>query len=715
MHPSDIFSVHQHAKAIRVPLAVVALVFCSFIGKAQTGVICRWDGGANTNNYLDAANWENDQVPSSIDNAVFDHSYIHGEYTVSLNTTLNRVTLNSINIDPGLGDSIRVEVPSTNTLIAIAATSTSPALSPALTIMGNGGMALAIHDKGVFTNASGASSGTAVEIAGTAATLFIYNGGTYRHYSATGHATAVENLSTIPGTENGNWVFRRGSGTLSLSNRSYPNLILRCPSNQTATNYGGSGSGILTVRGNLIIGPKATFGPTMAGEIRVAGNVVVQGAMRFVPDNSGASGTGTLTLNGQTAQAINGLAFGATTTSPNYLGPGVTLRINNTSASGVTLQAPMMVNGTLELLKGSLNTDGVNLLTLANNVQGASSTSFVNGPVARTVSIPGSVVFPVGRAAASDVAYRPVKLDITTLALPTTFTVVQQEGAFDATNLNGDLKRVSKMRSFQVTPSPIPTAGQFEGTITLSFGPDDMVTNPEASSLVIAKNSGSGWINIGRSTYTGVASNNMSVAGTLTSAPFTSFSQFTLANTEITAGRNPLPVTLTSFSATQKATRVHLRWTTATEKDNSYFDVQRSTDGHNFETIERVPGQQQSTQATVYSSFDPNIPAITGSIYYRLCQVDDDNTKTYSSVVTIQHVTGEISIYPNPTCSQLIIEVPTNEKVAYSITGAMGQIVLSGELSNSGILNVQDVPDGIYYIKLNTDGSSVTRKFIKQQ
>jgi hypothetical protein len=705
------FSIHQHVKAIRISLSVVALMFCTFVGKAQTGVTCRWDGGANTNNYLDAANWENNQVPNSIDNAVFDHSFISGEYTVLLSTTSDRVTVNSINIDPGLGDSIRVEVPSTNNLVA---TTTSPVQPAALTIMGNGGMALAIHDKGVFTNASGASSGTAVEIAGATATLFIYNGGTYRHYSATGHATAVENLSTVAGTENGNWVFRRGSGTLSLSNRSYPNLILRCPSTQITTNYGGSGSGILTVRGNLIVGPKATFGPTMTGEIRVAGNIVLQGAMRFIPDNSGASGTGTLTLNGQTAQSINGLAFGATTTSPNYLGSGVTLRINNTSTNGVTLQAPMMVNGALELLKGSLNTDVINLLTLANNAQGASGNSFVNGPVARTVSLPGSVAFPVGRAATSGVAYRPVKLDITTLAMPTTFTVVQQEGAFDATNLNGDLKRVSKVRSFQVTPTPVPTTGQFEGTITLSFGPDDMVTNPESSSLVVAKNSGSGWINIGRSTYTGVANNNLSVAGTLTSAPFTSFSQFTLGTTEILANRNPLPVTLTSFSATQKATRVQLRWTTAMEKDNSHFDVQRSTDGRNFETIERVPGQKQSTQPTAYSSFDSNMPTVTGPIYYRLCQVDEDNTKTYSSVVTVQYIIGEVYIYPNPACSQLIIELPNNEKVAYSITDAVGQVIASGELLNSSTLNLQDVPDGIYYLKLKTGGSSVIRRFVKR-
>ncbi|OUJ74163.1 hypothetical protein BXP70_10520 [Hymenobacter crusticola] len=207
----------------------------------------------------------------------------------------------------------------------------------------------------------------------------------------------------------------------------------------------------------------------------------------------------------------------------------------------------------------------------------------------------------------------------------------------------------------------------------------------------------------------------MSVAGTLTSAPFTSFSQFTLANTEISASRNPLPVTLTSFSATQKATRVHLRWATATEKDNSYFDVQRSIDGRNFETIERVPGQQQSTQATSYNSFDSSIPAITGPIYYRLCQVDEDNTKNYSSVVTVQYRSSEISIYPNPACSQLAIELPNKGKVTYSITDALGQVMVSGELLNSGILNLQDVPDGIYYIKLKTDGSSVIRRFVKRQ
>jgi len=284
---------HRYIKVSRWLLSVLMLLLYSFTGQAQTGITCRWDGGANTNNYFDAANWENDQVPSSTDNIIFDHKFILVDYTVVFNTTSARPTVNSIAINPGSGDTIRVEVPSTNMLVA----STSLALPPALTITGSGGTSLAIYDKGVFTNASGASSGTAVEIAGTGATLFIYNGGTYRHYSATAHATAVQNLSTVAGTENGNWVFRRSSGTLSLSNRSYPNLILRCPSNQTGATYGGSGSGILTVRGNLVVGPKSTFGPSMTGEIRIAGDVILQGAMRFAPDNSGTAGTGTLTLN----------------------------------------------------------------------------------------------------------------------------------------------------------------------------------------------------------------------------------------------------------------------------------------------------------------------------------------------------------------------------------------------------------------------------------
>ncbi|WP_188815744.1 T9SS type A sorting domain-containing protein [Hymenobacter cavernae] len=680
----------------RYVLLALSLLLYSIPSGAQSIGPRKWDKGANTDNFFDPANWDNDQVPADGEDVVLDHQFFLGDYNVVFPAGSAPKTLNSLTINPGSGDSIRVEVPSTNTTAL------------ALTLTGVGGKALSIYDKGVFTNASGANGGTIVEIAGTAGTLFIYNGGTYRHYSTSTHASVAENISTAAGTENGNWVFRRSSTTLSLSNRSYPNLILRCPSNQAATNYGGSGSGVLTIRGNLIIASKATFAPTMTGEVRIAGNVVIQGGMRFAP--SGTPGTGTLTLNGQTAQTISGPPFGATATSASYLSPGVTLKVNNTA--GVTLLAPMIVNGTLELVNGLLNTDGTNLVTLANNATGGSSTSFVNGPVARVATIAGAVVFPVGRIDASGAAYRPLTLNIATLAVPTTFTAVQQEGTFDATNLNGDLKRVSQIRSFQITPAPVPTAGQFLGSITLSFGTDDVVTNPEANSLVIAKNSGSGWESIGHAASTGTFNKGETVAGTLTSTQFTSFSQFALGNTEAAANQNPLPITLTSFTAVRRDVGTFLRWTTATEKDNNRFEVQRSINGKDFKVIDIVPGQRKSSQMTVYTSFDVTAPNTLA--YYRLRQVDEDGTASFSPIVAVQPALSETLIFPNPASSYLSFQTRAT-KVHYRIFNSMSQVVLSGEAAGGReVIDVRSLRDGIYYLELRMEAGCTIHRFEKQ-
>src|SRR5690606_13552388 len=75
----------------------------------------------------------------------------------------------------------------------------------------------------------------------------------------------------------------------------------------------------------------------------------------------------------------------------------------------------------------------------------------------------------------------------------------------------------------------------------------------------------------------------------------------TTENFNIAPESNPLPVELLSFSAICNKSEVTLNWVTASEVNNSYFDVQQSTDGDNFTTIGKINGKGTTTSQTRYT------------------------------------------------------------------------------------------------------------------
>jgi hypothetical protein len=117
----------------------------------------------------------------------------------------------------------------------------------------------------------------------------------------------------------------------------------------------------------------------------------------------------------------------------------------------------------------------------------------------------------------------------------------------------------------------------------------------------------------------------------------------------------PLPVQLTAFSAITAPSRsVQLTWTTASEVNNAFFDIQRASDGQTFTTVGRVAGHRNSLQPLSYSFLDAT-PGAGATHYYRLRQVDLDNSSTFSPVQTVTLEPGtspvQFTAAPNPTTS----------------------------------------------------------------
>ncbi|MBK9194770.1 MAG: hypothetical protein IPO17_07215 [Flavobacteriales bacterium] len=108
-----------------------------------------------------------------------------------------------------------------------------------------------------------------------------------------------------------------------------------------------------------------------------------------------------------------------------------------------------------------------------------------------------------------------------------------------------------------------------------------------------------------------------------------------------------LPVELLSFEAIDAGDAVLLEWFTASEESTARFEVHRSNDGATWQPIGSVAAAGTSQQTIEYAHLD--MQPLNGLSYYRLHIIDTDGSGTYSEVVGMQRVSGNISAHPNPT------------------------------------------------------------------
>ncbi len=177
----------------------------------------------------------------------------------------------------------------------------------------------------------------------------------------------------------------------------------------------------------------------------------------------------------------------------------------------------------------------------------------------------------------------------------------------------------------------------------------------------------------------------------------------------------PLPVELISLEAVPEGDHSRVKWSTATETNNDYFEVQRSTDGINFTTISTVPGQGNSSAQVdyTYEDFTP----LTTLTYYRLKQVDFDASVTYSQIVSVSPVTGigEFYVSPNPIQgNEFTITITTEDPNAVlEIYNMLGQLEYTQPLNKKEtIINSTELTlaPGVYLAGLKN--TTYRHKFI---
>ncbi len=454
----------------------------------------------------------------------------------------------------------------------------------------------------------------------------------------------------------------------------------------------------LDVSGSIIFAGTLKGSGAAGGHIELNGNWTNNGAsiLNFIPNNR------SVVFNGSALQTIGG--------SNTTVNPFDDLSINN--SAGVTLSSiNAQVKNTLTLSTGKFDLNN-NVLTIGytgNNgaIIGGSSSSYIISGLATaqviryTTSNNTTYNFPIGDV----LNYSPIDVQFNNdpMAGNTTLTVavlpIAHPDRGTATNYLS--------RYWIVEPSNLPSVTTSYGVVYQYANID---INGVEANLKPFKHNSLGWIaavGSGANYEMGTGSLNVGT-NTITWTGLNNFSDFTgLGN------GTPLPINLLSFDVQALPNEVKLSWSTATEVNNDFFTIERSTDGISFEPIGEIDGAGNSNQILSYVLYDEK--PLDGTSFYRLKQTDFDGQWTYSTIKAVSYNIQAplvFAVYPNPSTNGGVhIQIPSDQHqqtLTINLVDMLGHIIESKQVIRKNatevyFMDISSLSNGFYQIQILND------------
>jgi hypothetical protein len=491
------------------------------------------------------------------------------------------------------------------------------------------------------------------------------------------------------------------TGTLRMKDNVFPAGTLTLGSTAIAEYYGTT----------AILPATPTSYPNLtinnSGGASLSSSITVNGALNLAAGTL-TLGANTLTANGtvtKTSGNIDASAspmnFGNTAplTLPVGAYTGAVNSLTMNGAGGITLSELLTVTNALTLTNGNI-TLGANNLVLNGTVVGGNNNSHVvtnsSGVVKRLAITAG--VFPVGPNTSD---YNPI-------------TVANSSSADFAVNV-----------AIETAPTrinnPEVTLGRTWNITSLTTSADITLGYNDAHALSVSCiptdpmrlshfMTGTGtWEDKGTATpIAGVGTDRQ-----VTYAGINSFSPFLLGN--VTA---VLSIDLQDFTAKANGTTNVLNWATATERNNTSFDIQRSNNGTDFTTIGTVKGNGSKATITNYT-FTDNAP-LNGINYYRLRAIENDGKATLSKNVAVVNGTGKsgiVKLYPTVSDAVLTVETITESATLLNVVDVTGRTVLTKTIKETGFatttLDISGLSNGLYILSFESATTRTTQKFVK--
>ncbi|MFT6245043.1 MAG: hypothetical protein ACJA0U_001409 [Salibacteraceae bacterium] len=179
-----------------------------------------------------------------------------------------------------------------------------------------------------------------------------------------------------------------------------------------------------------------------------------------------------------------------------------------------------------------------------------------------------------------------------------------------------------------------------------------------------------------------------------------------------------LPVELVAFGGEVTKKGNLLKWTTVSELNNDYFELQRSSEDAIFETTAIIKGNGTTNTTSQYTYLDEhaNVPYH----YYRLKQVDYNGNSQLSDEIYLEALpSDDLEIYPNPANEEVVISTGRDLKkpIQIAVYNSIGALVLIKEITSYNLrhhLNISELSSGYYLVKVLSASNQVTGKFINR-
>ena len=191
-----------------------------------------------------------------------------------------------------------------------------------------------------------------------------------------------------------------------------------------------------------------------------------------------------------------------------------------------------------------------------------------------------------------------------------------------------------------------------------------------------------------------------------------------------TGGSLALPIEMLDFSGKWRGDDAQVNWSTAMEKDNSGFLIERSFDGSNFEVVSsfiQSKGTNGNSNGLLnYQWYDYSVRAqVSSAVYYRIRQIDfNGQSETFGPIALNNRKHDElISVYPNPSSKDVYVRFEgsadgSEEVHLLDMTGR--KITVLSERNSNGLwkLSVDHLDRGFYQVRMIQGSREYTRKIV---
>ncbi|MBK8701428.1 MAG: T9SS type A sorting domain-containing protein [Saprospiraceae bacterium] len=189
-----------------------------------------------------------------------------------------------------------------------------------------------------------------------------------------------------------------------------------------------------------------------------------------------------------------------------------------------------------------------------------------------------------------------------------------------------------------------------------------------------------------------------------------------------------LPIKLSKFTVDKFGDKKasNLRWTSSSEINASHFEIERSSNGYDFEYLSSVNAQGNSNWDINYQYIDDKLPysrTAQNIYYYRLKMVDLDGQYEYSEVRSVRFDESDeitITYYPNPTTERIFLNmsIPAYDnsiETTATIFDMSGKLIMTKKVSTNGIteIDLSDLPNAAFNVNVEHNGKVYTNRVIK--